>query len=237
MARAGWPPASARTSGSPRRPSGSSARRTRRSATSPPRSPARRSPRWPSPSPARARTSPLCAPAPSASTAAGWSTARRRTSPTACARTSSSPPCKTSQQGGHHGISFLIVDRQEGVTSAKLEKLGWHASDTATVAFDDVFVPEENLLGAEHEGFKLIMANFQWERLIMALGAVAGDAGRGRSHARLRARAQGLRPAAHRPPGDPPQARRPRHDRPHLPLRHATTRCSASTPARSPCAR
>ena len=84
---------------------------------------------------------------------------------------------QTTQQGGHHGISFLIVDRQEGVTSAKLEKLGWHASDTATVAFDDVFVPDENLLGAEHEGFKLIMANFQWERLIMALGAVAGMQG------------------------------------------------------------
>ena len=84
---------------------------------------------------------------------------------------------QTAPQGGHHGISFLIVDRQEGVTSAKLEKLGWHASDTATVAFDDVFVPEENLLGAEHEGFKLIMANFQWERLIMALGAVAGMQG------------------------------------------------------------
>ena len=84
---------------------------------------------------------------------------------------------QTTAQGGHHGISFLIVDRQEGVTSAKLEKLGWHASDTATIAFDDVFVPDENLLGAEHEGFKLIMANFQWERLIMALGAVAGMQG------------------------------------------------------------
>src|SRR3712207_6851368 len=30
----------------------------------------------------------------------------------------------------------------------------WHASDTATIGFDDVFVPEENLLGGEHEGFK-----------------------------------------------------------------------------------
>jgi acyl-CoA dehydrogenase len=84
---------------------------------------------------------------------------------------------KTTAQGGHHGISFLIIDRQEGVTSAKLEKLGWHASDTATIAFEDVFVPDENLLGAEHEGFKLIVANFQWERLIMALGAVAGMQG------------------------------------------------------------
>jgi acyl-CoA dehydrogenase len=79
---------------------------------------------------------------------------------------------KTTEEGGHHGISFLIVDRSEGVTSAKLEKLGWHASDTATIAFEDVFVPAENLLGAEHEGFKQIMANFQWERLAMALGAV-----------------------------------------------------------------
>jgi acyl-CoA dehydrogenase len=78
----------------------------------------------------------------------------------------------TTPPARHHGISFLIVERGEGVTSAKLEKLGWHASDTATISFEDVFVPAENLLGAEHEGFKLIMANFQWERLAMALGAV-----------------------------------------------------------------
>ncbi|HEV2813662.1 MAG TPA: acyl-CoA dehydrogenase family protein [Solirubrobacteraceae bacterium] len=79
---------------------------------------------------------------------------------------------KTTDDGGHHGLSFLIVDRGEGVTSSALEKMGWHASDTATIAFDDVFVPEENLLGRENEGFYLIMANFQWERLLMALGAV-----------------------------------------------------------------
>jgi acyl-CoA dehydrogenase len=80
---------------------------------------------------------------------------------------------KTTAEGGHHGISFFIVDRGPGVTSSKLQKLGWHASDTATIAFEDVFVPEENLLGPLNEGFKLIMANFQWERLAMALGAVA----------------------------------------------------------------
>jgi acyl-CoA dehydrogenase len=79
---------------------------------------------------------------------------------------------KTTEEGGHDGISFLIVDRQEGVRSAKLRKLGWAASDTATIAYEDVFVPAENLLGSEHGGFKLIMANFQWERLAMALGAV-----------------------------------------------------------------
>ena len=79
-----------------------------------------------------------------------------------------SPPTR------HHDISFLIVERGEGdgITTSKLEKLGWHASDTATISFQDVFVPEENLLGELNEGFKLIMANFQWERLAMALGAV-----------------------------------------------------------------
>jgi acyl-CoA dehydrogenase len=79
---------------------------------------------------------------------------------------------RTTPEGGHHGISFLIVDRGEGVVSAKLRKLGWHASDTATISFQDVFVPAENLLGELNGGFKLIMANFQWERLAMALGAV-----------------------------------------------------------------
>jgi acyl-CoA dehydrogenase len=81
---------------------------------------------------------------------------------------------KTSAEGGHHGLSFLVVDRGPGVRSSALEKLGWHASDTAEISFEDVFVPAENLLGEENQGFYLIMANFQWERLLMALGAVGG---------------------------------------------------------------
>jgi acyl-CoA dehydrogenase len=81
---------------------------------------------------------------------------------------------KTTAEGGHHGLSFLIVDRQDAVRASKLEKLGWHASDTGDIAFEEAFVPEENLLGAENQGFYLIMANFQWERLLMALGAVGG---------------------------------------------------------------
>ena len=79
---------------------------------------------------------------------------------------------KTTAEGGHHGLSFLIVERAPGIESRALEKLGWHASDTALISLDDVFVPRENLLGGENEGFYLIMANFQWERLLMALGAV-----------------------------------------------------------------
>ena len=82
---------------------------------------------------------------------------------------------KTTQEGGHHGLSFLILESSmEGYSvSKKLEKMGWRASDTAELAFQDVFVPEENLLGEEHKGFYLIMANFQWERLLMALGSAS----------------------------------------------------------------
>src|SRR5215217_2953119 len=82
---------------------------------------------------------------------------------------------KTTEEGGHQGLSFLILERSmDGFEpSKKLEKLGWHASDTGELAFSDVFVPDENLLGEENKGFYLIMANFQWERLVMALGAVA----------------------------------------------------------------
>jgi acyl-CoA dehydrogenase len=81
---------------------------------------------------------------------------------------------KTTEEGGHHGISFLVIERDmDGFSvSKKLKKLGWHASDTAELAFDDVFVPAQNLLGEENRGFQLVMANFQWERLVMALGAV-----------------------------------------------------------------
>ena len=86
---------------------------------------------------------------------------------------------KTTEEGGHHGLSFLILERSmDGFeVSRKLEKLGWRASDTAELAFADVFVPEENLLGGENRGFYLIMANFQWERLVMALGAVTSMEG------------------------------------------------------------
>ncbi|MGH2975368.1 MAG: acyl-CoA dehydrogenase family protein [Solirubrobacterales bacterium] len=83
---------------------------------------------------------------------------------------------KTDEQGGHHGLSFLVLERDMPgyeVTS-KLEKMGWHSSDTGELAFTDVEVPEENLLGGENQGFYLIMANFQWERLAMSLGAVGG---------------------------------------------------------------
>ena len=82
--------------------------------------------------------------------------------------------CKTTEVGGHGGISFLILEREMPgyEVSRKLEKLGWHSSDTGEISFTDVEVPAANLLGEENGGFKLIMANFAWERLLMAIGAV-----------------------------------------------------------------
>jgi acyl-CoA dehydrogenase len=83
---------------------------------------------------------------------------------------------KTNPDGGHHGLSFLVLERgMPGYeVTRKLEKMGWHSSDTGELSFTDVEVPEGNLLGEENQGFYLIMANFQWERLAMALGAVGG---------------------------------------------------------------
>jgi alkylation response protein AidB-like acyl-CoA dehydrogenase len=82
--------------------------------------------------------------------------------------------CKTSEEGGHGGISFLVLEREMPgyEVSRRLEKMGWHSSDTGEISFSDVEVPAENLLGEENGGFKLIMANFAWERLLMAIGAV-----------------------------------------------------------------
>ncbi len=83
---------------------------------------------------------------------------------------------KTDRDKGYGGISQFIIDRDSPgfETSKKLKKLGWKASDTGELAFTDCRVPTGALLGEENGGFFQIMANFVWERLIMALGAVAG---------------------------------------------------------------
>ncbi len=84
--------------------------------------------------------------------------------------------CKTNEEGGHGGISFLVLEKEMPgyEVAAKLEKMGWHSSDTGEISFSDVEAPAENLLDEENGGFKLIMANFAWERLLMAIGAVGG---------------------------------------------------------------
>ena len=66
---------------------------------------------------------------------------------------------KTDPEAGHRGITAFVVDRDaDGVTVDKKEdKLGQRASNTATISFDEVEVPAENMLGEENTGFKLAM--------------------------------------------------------------------------------
>ena len=119
---------------------------------------------------------------------------------------------KTTPDGGHHGISFLILEREmDGYEVArKLEKMGWHSSDTAELAFADVEVPEENLLGRRER--RLLPDHGQ-----LPVGAGddgarrgRGDAAPARGRGRLRGRARGLRAPDRALSGDPSQDRRDR---------------------------
>ena len=81
---------------------------------------------------------------------------------------------KTSPELGNKGISMFIVDRDtKGVSATKLDKLGWRASDTGEIAFDNVIIPASHLMGEEGKGFPYIMQHFAFERLIMGVNAHA----------------------------------------------------------------
>ncbi len=75
---------------------------------------------------------------------------------------------------GMGGISLMLIETDRpGVHRTRLEKMGWHCSDTAAIHFDQVEVPPENLIGPENGGFLGIMQNFNAERLGMAHGCMA----------------------------------------------------------------
>jgi len=81
---------------------------------------------------------------------------------------------KTDTTSRNKGISIFIIDRDTiGVSATKLDKLGWKASDTAEIAFDNVIIPANNLLGEEGKGFPYIMSHFALERLVMGVNAHA----------------------------------------------------------------
>ncbi len=76
---------------------------------------------------------------------------------------------------GPLGVSMLLIPADaEGFSRTALDKKqGWWASDTATLYFDNVRVPVDNLIGEENQGFKVIMTNFNAERMSMAAGMEA----------------------------------------------------------------
>ncbi len=77
---------------------------------------------------------------------------------------------------GSRGISIFAVEKGTPGFSASraIEKMGWHASDTAELVLEDVWVPEANLIGEENRGFYYIMQNFQNERLAV-MGLALGE--------------------------------------------------------------
>ena len=75
---------------------------------------------------------------------------------------------------GAKGVSLLLIEGDTpGLARTRLKKMGWWASDTATLYFDDCRVPVENLIGEEGHGFRLIMQNFNSERMGMAASCTA----------------------------------------------------------------
>jgi acyl-CoA dehydrogenase len=77
------------------------------------------------------------------------------------------------QKSGAGGISMLMVPGDAvGLSRSPLQKMGWLCSDTAHLRFDDVRVPASNLVGEEGAGFKIILTNFNGERLSMAAMAL-----------------------------------------------------------------
>lgn len=81
---------------------------------------------------------------------------------------------KTNLELGNKGISIFLMDSNlKGVSATKLDKLGWRASDTAEIAFDNVVIPASNLMDEAGKGFPYIMQHFALERLIMAINAHA----------------------------------------------------------------
>ncbi len=81
---------------------------------------------------------------------------------------------KTDPEDKYKGMSIFVMDRDTpGISATKLDKLGWRASDTAEIAFDNVEIPTENLMGEEGKGFPYIMQHFALERLVMGINAHA----------------------------------------------------------------
>jgi len=81
---------------------------------------------------------------------------------------------KTNPAARNKGISIFLIDRNTlGISATKLDKLGWRASDTAEIAFDNVVIPAGNLMGEEGKGFQYIMNHFALERLVMGINAHA----------------------------------------------------------------
>jgi alkylation response protein AidB-like acyl-CoA dehydrogenase len=82
---------------------------------------------------------------------------------------------KTDPAKGAKGTSLIIVDTSmKGFSKGKrLKKMGLKGQDTAELFFDNVEVPAQNLLGEANNGFIYLMQELPWERMQIAIGAIA----------------------------------------------------------------
>jgi isovaleryl-CoA dehydrogenase len=81
---------------------------------------------------------------------------------------------KTDPSGGPRGVSAFLIEKDfKGFsTPQKLDKLGMRGSDTSELLFQDCEVPEENLMGREGEGARILMSGLDYERSVLAAGSV-----------------------------------------------------------------
>lgn len=80
---------------------------------------------------------------------------------------------RTGEAKGPAGISLLVVPGDAaGLSRSLLQKMGWWCSDTAQLRFDNVRVPARYLIGEEGAGFRMVMGNFNGERLALAVAAL-----------------------------------------------------------------
>jgi alkylation response protein AidB-like acyl-CoA dehydrogenase len=86
---------------------------------------------------------------------------------------------RTDKNDRHGGLTLMVIEGgAEGLERGRnLDKIGMHSQDTAELFFNDIFVPEENVLGQEGDGFTQLVSNLPRERLSIAIAAISSTEG------------------------------------------------------------
>lgn len=81
---------------------------------------------------------------------------------------------RTADDPGHDKLTLFVVDAtSDGFVANRMKMIAWHTSHTGELFFTDVRVPDENRIGEVGSGFRHIMTNFQWERVVLSLSGLA----------------------------------------------------------------
>ena len=81
---------------------------------------------------------------------------------------------RTADDPGHDNLTLFVVDvTSDGFVANRMKMIAWHTSHTGELFLTDVRVPDENRIGEVGSGFRHIMTNFQWERVVLSLSGLA----------------------------------------------------------------